>query len=175
MLSLKKCALYRVVHVQSGHDYVGVSTQPKTRWSFHKRQAAAGEGFRFAAALRKYGPEAFIWNVIAWASCFSGALVLEKMARHLGMGYYNLTAGGEGRTLTDSHKAKLLASHLGKPMLEETKRKIALGHVGKTKSHRGKPWTEHRRAAEATKAPSTGRSSKGKPWSEARRAAGKKS
>jgi predicted GIY-YIG superfamily endonuclease len=166
-----KACLYRVVHKVSSHDYVGVSTQPEKRWAFHKRWASAGKGKGFADALRKHGPEAFTWKIIAWASCFQGALALEKMARHLGLGYYNLTAGGDGRTLTDEHKEKLRLAHVGIPLPTETRQKIATAHAGGTKSHKGKSWTEKRRAAELTKRKETGRSTKGKPWSAARRAA----
>jgi hypothetical protein len=75
----------------------------------------------------------FDWKVIAWSSC-KGAKTLEQMARFLGMGSYNLTAGGDGCLnpcpetrqrmsaakkgvfkLSPEHKAKLLASKLGKP------------------------------------------------------------
>jgi hypothetical protein len=91
-----KCALYRVVHRDSGRDYVGVSSQPEVRWVQHQRSARAGSRTRFHRALHKYGLEAFDWKVIAWASCFKGAATLEKMARHLGMGLFNMTSGGEG-------------------------------------------------------------------------------
>lgn len=91
-----KCALYRVSHKDTGHDYVGISVRPVKRWQRHRTNANCGSKLYFHSALRKYGHDAFDWKIIAWASSTEGACHLERMAIHLGMGHYNLTTGGEG-------------------------------------------------------------------------------
>lgn len=116
----RKCALYRVVHKESGKDYVGISVDYKRRWKRHWGTSLREPITYFQLALRKHGPDAFTWNVIAWCSSFAGAQTLERMARHLGMGYYNLTMGGEG-TLGASVKhtpewnERISKSNKGKP------------------------------------------------------------
>lgn len=91
----RKCALYRVIHRESGKDYVGISVNPERRWRRHKRDARLGHGFAFHAALRKHGPESFDWRILSYSSV-KGCKILEKIAIHLGMGVYNLTSGGDG-------------------------------------------------------------------------------
>jgi len=119
---MTKCALYRVIHRETGRDYVGISVDYKRRWRVHKQRAARGDKSHFYSALRKYGPCSFDWKVIAWTSCFKGGCQLEKLARHLGLGHYNMTLGGEGtlgcpvnlgRKQTDETRAKLRACRAG--------------------------------------------------------------
>lgn len=135
---MRKCALYRVVHIESGMDYVGISVQPHVRWKQHI-QCKDEKGF-FHRALRKYGADAFTWRVISWASCLKGAQTLERMARHLGMGKYNLTMGGEG-TIGWKHseetRSLLSSQKLGKPrkpFTDEHKARISRALKGKPKA-----------------------------------------
>lgn len=113
---MSKCALYRVVHKDSGKDYVGISCRPERRWKTHQRLAASGSQYHFHNALRLYGPEQFTWKVVAWCSSFTGAQTLERMARHLGMGAYNMTLGGEGRKApcTEEHKQRISEAKRGR-------------------------------------------------------------
>lgn len=116
----RKCALYRVIHKESGKDYVGISVDYKRRWKRHVATSLREPTTYFQLALRKYGPDAFTWNVIAWCSSFAGAQTLERMARHLGMGYYNLTMGGEGilgcsPKHTSEWNERISKSNKGKP------------------------------------------------------------
>jgi NUMOD3 motif len=125
----RPCELYRITHRESGKDYVGITTcGAKARWGSHISRARNGSATHFHRALVAYGPEAFDWKVIARARNAECGKELERMARHLGMGAYNLTMGGEG--LLDPSpetRAKMRASHLGQrrgPHSEETKAKI---------------------------------------------------
>lgn len=139
--AMKKCALYRVVHLESGRDYVGISVNYQRRWAEHRRAALNESQLAFHRALRKYGPESFSWKVIALASCFSGGITLEKMARHLGLGYYNLTEGGEGASgviWSKESRQKLSAYRTGKLMTTEAKAKISVALVGNDR-RKGKP------------------------------------
>lgn len=140
-----KCVLYRVVHRESGKDYVGISTAYEQRWQHHKADAARGGKTscpKFHRALRKYGPDAFDWKVLAWTSCFSGAAVLEQLAIALGMGALNLTKGGEGsigKVLSAESRAKISAAGKGRipknkgvPCSEQTKAKLRVSSAGRT-------------------------------------------
>lgn len=124
----RKCALYRVVHRESGKDYVGISVDPERRWKCHQWEAASGKGYRFHNALRVHGVDAFEWKIMAWASCPDGAKTLEKMAIHLGMGAYNLTKGGDGvhgHAYTAESKARMSRAAKSRGVLPETRRKMA--------------------------------------------------
>lgn len=114
----RKCALYRVVNRENGKDYVGISVRPTIRWKQHITEARSGRcRTLFANALRKYGAEAFDWRIIAWASCFKGGQALERLARAVGLGAYNLTQGGEGMVgyqWSGSSRDKAHRSRIGK-------------------------------------------------------------
>lgn len=58
--------IYCVEHIATGRKYVGKSSRIERRLSDHKRKAKvlAGEGNYFSAAIRKYGWEAFRWEVL---------------------------------------------------------------------------------------------------------------
>jgi group I intron endonuclease len=125
--STRRCAVYRVVHRQSGRDYVGISVDHKQRWYKHRWDAANGCAFHFARALNKYGPESFDWLVIGWANSFEIAAEHEQLLRFFGMGYYNMTEGGEGavgHVTTQETRDKLSAINKGRKHTEETKAKI---------------------------------------------------
>lgn len=92
----RRAAVYRVVHRSTGRDYIGVSVDPKRRWRDHKLAATKGSALRFPRALAKYGFAAFDWTIVCWCRTYELALELERAARFVGMGYYNMTAGGEG-------------------------------------------------------------------------------
>lgn len=121
-----KCSLYRVVHCASGKSYVGISVDPLRRWRNHV-SAAVGGRTMFHRAIAKYGAAAFKFRIVAWCSCFEGAQALERVAIHLGLGDYNMTAGGEGtlgyrHTLAD--KQKMSSKHVGMLHTESTKATI---------------------------------------------------
>lgn len=148
----KKCALYRITHVASGRDYIGISVDVHKRWTKHKFEAARGSRAlpKFYAALSKYGPDAFDWKIIAWARNFTCACELEKMARHLGLGALNCTMGGDGiiglehspesrQKISQSNKGKKRSPEVvaamrlvpHKPHTAEAKAKISAAGIGR--------------------------------------------
>ncbi len=88
--------MYRVTHKETGHDYVGISIHPRKRWKEHEYEVRRHSKTPFHRALAKYGPDAFEWKIVSWASSTAGAKVLEQLAIHLGLGHYNATKGGDG-------------------------------------------------------------------------------
>ncbi len=145
MTDTRPCCLYRIVHRDTGLDYVGASTVPQTRWTQHKWEALnpntapdadrSSSAPKFHSFLAEQGPEAFDWNIIAWASCYKGACQLEEMARHLGMGALNITKGGagtKGRALSDKTANALIESNRSRVWTPEAREKQAADRRGKT-------------------------------------------
>lgn len=95
----RKCYMYRVVNLNDGNDYIGVSIDPKRRWRDHKKDAKNGSELHFHRALRLYNPEAFEWKIIAIYRNEDIAREMETIAReYFKFGYYNMTPGGDGIT-----------------------------------------------------------------------------
>lgn len=166
-----ECALYLVTHVATGMSYVGISTQPETRWRHHVQQAARGRG-RMQRALRKYGKEAFTWEVVEWLPSVHQAKLAEKIYIACGLGHYNLTAGGDGVSgwrHTEESAAKIKAAWTpekraaagqrsgSRKLSAETRNKISAAKTGVGKSEetkqkmrlakQGKPLSDAHRAS----------------------------
>jgi group I intron endonuclease len=59
-------SVYYIRHKESGKGYVGQHNKPdpKERWARHKCSANKGSNLPFHRALRKYGYDAFTWEVL---------------------------------------------------------------------------------------------------------------
>lgn len=145
----------------SGKCYIGQTTRPNERKIEHLSQAYSGSQLAFHRAIRKYGIDNFIYEVL----CSVRASSKKKLKQSLdtlesfyikkynsnGANGYNLTSGGEG-VLGYSHsletRSKLSISHKGKRLSLETKKKMSSWQLGKklskstrdkiAKSHKGK-------------------------------------
>jgi len=146
----------------SGKCYVGQTTRSLIqRKKEHWKSAKFGLDTTFSCALRKYGVDNFLWEVLEEVE---NSLLNErevyfiKRFSSFGEGY-NSTTGGNSGACTDAQKVKISKSLTGKkhsqatkekmsqahkkrhkrsPMTEETKRKIAASQIGVT-------WSEERR------------------------------
>jgi len=90
--------IYEAHNKENGRVYVGLTTSDlKTRKSSHLRSAKAGSNAYFHKALRKYGEDAFEWDVVATAGSLEELYELEKMtiASYEDWQTYNLSLGGE--------------------------------------------------------------------------------
>lgn len=138
------CYLYELLF-ENGKRYIGISYQPKKRFREHCREAVRNSQLPVHCAMRVMKVEQ---NILV-----SGArdyiVDLEVMAiaiyrtvdRNCG---YNVTSGGEtcpmwGMRHTEKTKAKMRASHKGKPKSPEWAAKIGA-------SRRGKFWNKEQRA-----------------------------
>lgn len=106
--------LYKATNKVNGHSYVGVSYDHKNRRREHIRDAKKGKGYAFQSAIRKYGEDNFEWKVLSICRNARIALGLEVAAIQLGMGYYNMTKGGEGFTMTEETIEKIRKANLGR-------------------------------------------------------------
>jgi group I intron endonuclease len=60
--------IYRIRHKASGRSYIGRSVDIANRWSLHKRHTEQGrDRSPLHRALRKYGYDAFVWEVLVKA------------------------------------------------------------------------------------------------------------
>lgn len=94
--------IYKIERTESGSCYVGMTQQLlKQRWSEHCSRARKGSDRAIHRAIRKYGPEAFIIDVIDSADTLDEAFMKEvEWIKRLGTfsdrKHYNSTKGGDG-------------------------------------------------------------------------------
>lgn len=93
--------VYMVTSTITGKRYVGITSRTVgQRWKRHCLDAKRGIGFHLHAAIRKYGEEQFVVEVLSTAQSLEEACQMEcaAIARHgtFGERGYNLTIGGEG-------------------------------------------------------------------------------
>ena len=73
----------------NGKVYIGFAADPKKRWSQHKKEAEHGHGYAFHNAIRKYGWNAFDFEVICCGS--DRGIMLEYVEPALIEQYQSLT------------------------------------------------------------------------------------
>lgn len=146
--------LYRIqLRQEPSKDYVGITYDYVRRWRDHKKDARKGKGFLIARAIAKYGEDAFDWKLLAICRNSRIACDLEKICRHqLGMGYYNLTGGGEGAfeldPVTQEAKGKKIRDLWKQPEFREKTIKgmnafNATDYGKKVRKEAGKPKSEN--------------------------------
>lgn len=142
----KTASLYKLTS-PSGKVYIGISIDVKKRWGEHKSAANCGVQGALYNAIRKYGWDKFVCEVVEEAS-FEEIKFKEietiRLLNTLAPNGYNLTLGGDGtlgcfkseevrrkiaapqrgRKFTEEHRAKLSAALKGRKLPEEVKRKI---------------------------------------------------
>lgn len=93
-------SLYLATNTSSGKAYVGVSKDPRARWAQHRAAARQGIKTYFINALRKYGPNAFTFEVIQTFDTPAEAYLAEAYwidrLREFGIPLYNEIGGGTG-------------------------------------------------------------------------------
>jgi group I intron endonuclease len=125
----------------SGKRYVGFTGRPRARWLQHVAAARSGSQLPFHRAIRQYGAGAMRRELLERMSTEAGAKRAEQLwIRELGTlapHGYNLTLGGEG-TLGfrpgPEVRAKMSASHLGRPIDPATVSKSAASRRGAKRS-----------------------------------------
>jgi group I intron endonuclease len=114
--------VYRIRNTVNSKVYVGITTRPvAVRWRQHIYDSTHQPRLAIHRAIRKYGVEAFSFEVLEICEGLDELLARESdwirtLDSQLPHGY-NTTAGGRGR--------------VGAPLSEEHKRKIALANTGR--------------------------------------------
>lgn len=101
--------VYMATNIKNGKKYVG-----KTRFSLekrkkqHERNAKYGRSGHFYNAIRKYGENSFMWNILE--SDVESSELLNELEFHYIKQYntyyygYNLTLGGDGMSFSKGYK-----------------------------------------------------------------------
>lgn len=139
--------VYQATNKVNGHRYIGFTTQGlAVREAQHRKDARSKKaGFRFHHALRKYGQENFVFEALfdflddeELAKVYEWEMISKHKPE------YNLSAGGDGGSLHPETRAKISASHMGKPgtnlgkhFSEETKCKLSEVQKGRPSKLKG--------------------------------------
>ncbi len=135
--------IYKATNKENGKYYIGQTKGTlKNRIRSHK-SASKNKDNIFYRAIRKYGIDAFEWEVVE--ECSSKKELDECEVRLIAENLegYNIAKGGEGGDTISNHpdleriKADVSKFHKGKTLSEEHKRKISEAHKGKKK-----PWSK---------------------------------
>lgn len=155
--------VYLATNLVNGKRYIGVTSKAvAVRRIQHERHALNGKRVQcrfFHFAIRKYGPEAFAWTILATCETFDEGLREEVRLISEIRPEYNLTIGGQGskgRIVTQEQRAAHSRRMKGrKPSAEAIAKMVAKTRGQKRSaeqrekmgaSRRGKPFTqEHRR------------------------------
>jgi group I intron endonuclease len=124
--------IYIIINKLTNHRYIGMTSKTLSeRWSLHKADARRNKPWHLHRAIRKYGEDNFVIELLeeAPASSFEDLGKIETSWIKKLKPEYNMTAGGEG--------------HAGIPMLgekngmfnknhsEESKEKMRMNRKGK--------------------------------------------
>lgn len=123
----------------NGRSYIGVSVDPKRRWSTHKTAASNGSHLAIHRAIRKYGADNFKHQIVfeargknSQAICFRAEKTLVKFHETLHPTGYNLLEGGNtasGYSLETSkrHREKIINA-LADPAVRKKMSEKATAH-----------------------------------------------
>lgn len=137
--------IYKITNIVNKKLYIGQTVDPKTRWSRHKSDARLNKKYNYHLydAIRKYGVENFIFEIVACCKTIEDADFIEiycikqfnSTDREFG---YNKHMGGQSRReVTEETKKKISESNKGRtsPMLgqhhsNETKEILSAANKG---------------------------------------------
>lgn len=130
--------IYCITNLVNGKRYIGQTTMPLyKRWHAHKK--ANGRCISIAAAIKKYGVDAF--EIIEIDRAFSREELDEKEVAHIAAANtldpqfgYNLRPGGMSATFSEETRALMSARKKGGTLTEEHKAKISLAGKGRRHS-----------------------------------------
>lgn len=175
--------VYQATNKVTGHRYIGVTRKGLAqRERQHRQRAERGNGFRFHLAIKKYGQENFVFEVMADFQDdeeLAKAYECEAIAAY--KPEYNLTEGGDGKAgpLSPESLARFRAKRAGVPsyrkgvpLSEEHKARISASNKGQIPWTKGKKMSAEQR--EVLRQANLGNTnSKGRVWTEeARRKVG---
>ena len=127
--TVKPTALYYITHKPTGRIYIGITCQAlRERWRMHLKAAKTGVRMKIAAAIAKYGAEAFEISTQCVFPTYEAAAFAERVhiARH--KPHFNITKGGGG-TLGRKHTPEAIAKMKAAKadISEETRARVSAG------------------------------------------------
>ena len=150
--------IYKATNKINGKSYVGYSSDWKSRKRLHKHNADKNKkSYPFYNAIRKYGFDNFIWEVLYQSK--DKIHTLEEMesffieeCNTITPYGYNMKTGGEGGNLSLESRKKISNSRIGIKFSEEHINNLKLSHIGKKPSDETK-----KRLSEALKGKNKGK------------------
>lgn len=135
--------IYKLTNKINNKCYIGQSTNnPESgRWNKYKRLQCKGQP-KLYNALKKYGPDNFIFEIIAIGLNKEDLDLLEDLYENYYNSIfngYNIRCGGSRGKHSQETKIKLSISHVGHKHSKETKIKMSnsqLGHIVSEKTKR---------------------------------------
>lgn len=131
--------LYKITNTVNGKIYIGQTIDPVERWCHHKSQARVRCCQVISKAIRKYGSNVFIFEVIAIsknqndANASETELVKQYDSHNKQMGY-NVSLGGNGssgyRHTEETKKIISMYSKRDRKMTDEKRQQIVQMYVG---------------------------------------------
>jgi group I intron endonuclease len=116
--------VYRITNTENGKLYIGKTFDPATRLAGHKWQMKNGHQTPVHRAMRRYGVDAFLFEVLAGFPIEDDALAFERelirtlRTRDRQRGY-NVSEGGDGPSgvrPSEETRSKMRASHRARVM-----------------------------------------------------------
>ena len=135
--------IYKATNTITGQAYIGFDSNWPMRRYMHKSDALLCKGHYFHNAIRKYGWDNFIWEILFEHEDDHYVLTVkepEYILEHNTFwknGGYNLTHGGDGivgHKHTDEAKLKMSRAHSGKQISKESREKLSNSNKGKKRS-----------------------------------------
>lgn len=128
--------VYQATNKVNGKRYIGYTARGLTRRRYqHLWDARKGAGHYFHRAIAKYGPENFVFEVLA---DFDGDEELAKLYEYEAIAAYkpeyNLSYGGEGGSLHESSRKKIGAANSRRVVTDEMRKNIGDAQRGKKRS-----------------------------------------
>ena len=134
--------IYQIINTITNDVYIGKTTQEfHKRINAHKSTARRNKGSYIHRTINKYGIENFKFLIL------EDNILTEKELNEKEIFYihklqpeYNLTLGGDGVSgfkQSKEHIQKRTAPYKGKPLSEETKRKLSLTMKGRISNRKG--------------------------------------
>jgi len=147
--------IYKATNDINNKAYIGITDDLEYRKWTHFNDAKNGAVQAFHYAIRKYGEDVFVWEVLAECDTreSAGEIEIELIAEHgTFKSGYNSTTGGEwGWEVSDDAKAKMSLASKGKPKTAEHAENIAKARTGTKMSEESKAKMSATKLANPTK------------------------
>ena len=128
---MRQTAVYRITNTINKSLYFGLSVHPETGFGNHKSAAKNGARSPMYSAMRKYGADAFVMDILKVcpdkASADELEIFLIAECRDFRYPLYNIAIGGQGFGAGEQNPG------WGIPLTEERKKRISEARKGKGK------------------------------------------
>jgi len=128
--------IYKITNTVNGKFYIGQTIMRlENRWGKHKSDAKTGAGWVLASAIRKYGADAFIIEVVEEHECKDSLNAAEiRLIADLRPDYNSCAGGGGLGSPIPEVREKISRTTKGRKKSEETRSKMSQAQIGKVLS-----------------------------------------